>query len=219
MKMKEERNQILAVSSRLLEAGMVHEGQGNISIFDRKSNLVAITPSAVPYHQRKTEDICVVDLNGAIVEGEWKPTSEIHLHLIFYTNRNDIYAVIHTHALKSTVFGIFDQEQMPMVLTEAAMKLGENVAIAPYARPGSEELAEVTFKAVGNGFAAIMAHHGAITVGASLDQAYGAAIAVESTAEILIYARTLGRDPISLDEEEVKELYKLAQGHKPQRNT
>ena len=218
MKMKEERNQILAVSSRLLEAGMVHEGQGNICIFDRKSNLVAITPSAVPYHQRKTEDICVVDLNGAIVEGEWKPTSEIHLHLIFYTNRNDINAVIHTHAPRSTVFGIFDLDQMPMVLTEAAERLGGNVPIAPYAQPGSEELAEVTFKAMGDGFAAIMAHHGAITVGASLDKAYGAAIAVESTAEILIDARTLVRDPITLDEEEVKELYKRAQGHKPQRN-
>jgi L-ribulose-5-phosphate 4-epimerase len=217
MKMKDERNQILTISSRLLEAGLVMEGQGNISIYDRQTNLVAITPSAVPYNQRKAEDICIVDLNGHLLEGQWKPTSEIPLHLIFYKKRKDVDAVIHTHAPKSTVFGLFDQKQMPMVLTEAAMKLGGAIPIAPYARPGSEELAEVTFTAVGNGLAAIMAHHGAITVGASLEKAYAAAIAVEMTAKTLIYARALDREPIALDEEEVKDLYRLYQEHKPQK--
>ena len=218
MIMIDERTQILDVSSRLLEAGLVMEGQGNISIYDRQTGLIAITPSAVPYHQREKKDICIIDIAGNIVEGEWKSTSETPLHLIFYKRRNDINAVIHTHAPKSTVFGLFDQEQMPMILTEAAMVLGGDVPIAPYARPGSEELAEVTLNAVGRGFAAIMANHGAITTGTTLEKAYHAAIAVEKTAETLIYARVLGREPKLLDDKEVKELFMLYQGHKPQKS-
>jgi L-ribulose-5-phosphate 4-epimerase len=219
MKMKDKRNQILNISTSLLDAGLVMEGQGNISIYDRQEGYIAITPSAVPYNQREVEDICIVDLESNLIEGQWKPTSEIPLHLIFYKKRNDVNAVIHTHAPKSTVFGLFDQEQMPMVLTESAIKLGGDVPIAPYARPGTEELAEVTFKSVGDGFAAIMAHHGVITVGQSLEKAYQAAIAVETTAEMLLYAGALGLKPNTLNREEVEELFKLFQGHKPQKSS
>jgi L-ribulose-5-phosphate 4-epimerase len=218
MKMLNQRKSILSVSSKLLDAGLIYEGQGNISVFDRESGLVAITPSAVPYNKREVKDICIVDVEGNVIEGEWKPTSETPLHLIYYKKRPGINAVIHTHAPKATVFGIFGSEPMPMVLTEAAMNLGNSVPIAPYARPGSDELAEITLKAVGDGFAAIMAHHGVITVGATLEIAYAASIAVETTAETLIFARAMDREPNPISDQEVKELYKLYQDHKPQKS-
>jgi ribulose-5-phosphate 4-epimerase/fuculose-1-phosphate aldolase len=217
MKLSKERKKILEISDKLIAAGVIHNGQGNISIYDRDSGLAAITPSAVPYEERKPEDICVVDLNGKQLEGERKPTSETPLHLIYYKRRPDILAVIHTHAPKATVFGVIGKESMPMILNEAAMGIGGAVPIAPYARPGSVELAEVTCEAVGNGFAAIMAHHGLITVGTTIDLALSATLAVESTADTIIMARSMGIEPIALDHEEVELLREMFLEYKPRK--
>jgi ribulose-5-phosphate 4-epimerase/fuculose-1-phosphate aldolase len=135
--------------------------------------------------------------------------------MIYYKKRLDVTAVIHTHAPKATVFGVIGNEPMPMILNEAAMCIGGAVPIAPYARPGSEELAEVTCEAVGDGFAAIMAHHGLITVGSTIDLAYSATIAVESTADTIIMARSMGIEPIALDNDEVDKLREMFMGYKP----
>lgn len=216
MKLAEQRKQILVISQKLIQAGVIHDGQGNISIYDRESGLVAMTPSAVPYDQRKAEDICVIDLAGELVEGSWKPTSEKALHLVYYRNRPDVNAVIHTHAPKATVFGVIGTDPMPMIINEAAVCLGQPVPIAPYAKPGTEHLAEVTCEATGNGYAAIMAHHGLISVGPTLERAYIATVAVESTAGTIIAARSMGCEPIPLADPEVRELHALLTGYKPQ---
>lgn len=218
MKLVEERKKILEISQKLIAAGLVHDGHGNFSIYNRESGLVAITPSAVPYNQRDVEDICVVDLDGNLVEGNWKSTWETNLHLIYYQKREDVNAVVHTHAPKATVFGVIGNEPMPMILNEAAMGAGGSVPIAPYARPGSDELAEVTFEATGDGFAAIMAHHGLITVGPDMNLAYIGTIAVESTANTLIMARSMGCEAIAFSDEEVKILREMfITGYKPKK--
>jgi ribulose-5-phosphate 4-epimerase/fuculose-1-phosphate aldolase len=218
MKLIKERKKILEISQKLIAAGLVHDGHGNFSIYNRESNLVAITPSAVPYNQRDVEDICVVDLDGNLVEGKWKSTWETNLHLIYYREREDVNAVVHTHAPKATVFGVIGTEPMPMILNEAAMGAGGPVPIAPYARPGTDELAEVTFKATGEGFAAIMAHHGLITVGPDINLAYIGTIAVEATANTLIMARSMGCGTIAFSDEEVKILREMfITGYKPKK--
>lgn len=215
MKLQNEREKIIATGKKLLADGVIHDGQGNFSIYNRESGLVAITPSAVPYNERTAEDICIVDLDGNMIEGKWKSTSETFLHLIYYQKRSDVCAVIHTHALKSTVFGIIGNEPMPMVLNEASMGLGGSVPIAPYARPGTKELAEVTFDAIGDGYAAIMAHHGLITVGDTIEHAYFGTLAAEATAEVLIMARSMGAKTIVMGDDEVKVLREIFMGYKP----
>jgi len=217
MKLIEERKRILEISNKLITAGFIHNGQGNVSIYNREIGLAAITPSAVPYEERELEDICVVDLDGNIIEGKWKSTSETSMHLIYYKKRSDVNAVIHTHAPKATVFGIIGNEPMPMILNEASMGIGGAVPIAPYGRPGSEELAEVTCEAVGDGFAAIMAHHGLITVGPTIDLAFVATAAVETTADTIIMARSMGKEPIAMPDNEVKILREMFMGYKPQK--
>ncbi|NQS91131.1 MAG: class II aldolase/adducin family protein [Chloroflexi bacterium] len=217
MRLIEERKKILNFSNKLLRAGIIQDGQGNLSIFDRKTGLIAITPSAIPYQERDIEDICIVDLDGNIIEGKWKTTSETSLHLIYYNKRTDINAVIHTHAPKATVFGVIGEEPMPMVLNEAAMGLGGAVPIAPYARPGSEELAKVTFQTTGDGIAAIMAHHGLITVGERIELAYLGTLAAEATAETLILVRAMGCEAKSLNAAEVKILREMYFGYKPRK--
>lgn len=218
MKLVQQRNKILEISQKLLDAGLVHDGHGNLSICDRASGLVAITPSAVPYGQRELDDICVADLKGDLVEGKWKPSLETNLHLIYYRNREDVNAVVHTHAPQATVFGVTGNEPMPMILNEAAMAVGNPVPIAPYARPGTDELAEVTFQATGAGVAAIMAHHGLIAVGPTIDAAYLATIAVETTANTLIMVRSMGSEAIPLSAEEVQILRDMyLKGYNPKK--
>ena len=218
MILHKERKEILKYSKILLDAGLIHNGQGNISLFNREENLAAITPSGVPYEDRDLSDICVVDLEGNLVEGNWKPTSETPMHLIYYKKREDVNAVVHTHAPKSTVLGIIGDEPLPMVLNESAMCIGGPVPIAPYARPGSEELAQVNFQTMGDGSAVILAHHGLITVGSTLAWACQISIAVETTAAAVIPARSMGKEPHILDENEVAILRQMIQGYGPQKS-
>jgi ribulose-5-phosphate 4-epimerase/fuculose-1-phosphate aldolase len=122
---------------------------------------------------------------------------------------SDIRAVVHTHAPYATIFGIIGEESMPMVLNEAAMGLGGAVPVAPYTRPGTEALAEVTFNATGEGVAVIMAHHGLVTLGDTLDEAYTATAAAEHTARALYRVRSMGVKAKVLSDSEVKTLREI----------
>lgn len=217
MILEELRKEILAVSQTLIDKGVISDGQGNISAFAKEEGLIAITPSAVPYADREPRDICVVDKEGSLIEGRWQPTSEMALHLVFYRDRSDVSAVVHTHPPYTTVFGIIGSKPMPMVLNEAAMGLGGEVPVAPYGRPGTEELAEITCRAAGGGTAAIMAHHGLVTVGETLPQAVISTIAAEDTARAIILARSMGAQVQALAEAEVAVLREMFLGYQPQR--
>ena len=216
MLLKKQRTKIIAMGKQLMAAGLVHDGQGNLSIYDSASGYIAITPSAVPYAEREIEDICVVNLQGELIEGRWLPTSEIALHLIFYQQRNDVQAVVHTHAAFATAFSITGQAVLPILLNESAMALGGPVPVAPYGRPGTQELAQLTCDAAKDGNAAIMAHHGLVTVGSSLREAYRATLAVEATAQALFYARCMGGVVQALDDDEVFSLYEMGKNYVPQ---
>ena len=203
------RQEIVTLGNELTRQGLAHDGQGNLSVIDRKQGLVAITPSAVRYAKRRAEDICVVDLDGDLIEGHWKPTSEMTLHLVFYNRREKVSAVVHTHAPYSSVFSILDQPSMPMVLSEAAMALGGALPVAPYRRPGTQELADTTEQAYGPAAGVIMAHHGLVTTGSNLHLAHQATLAAEFTARALIMARSMGASVNELDEAEVAELRRI----------
>ncbi len=206
MLLKELREEIVRTGLEMVSAKLAHNGQGNISAYDRENGLIAITPSAVPYSERQPEDICVVDIQGNVIEGNWMPTSEHALHMVFYRNRSDVNAVVHTHALHSTVFGVIGVDELPVVLNEAAMGMGGPIPVAPYGRPGTQELAEITYTATGDGVGAIMAHHGLVTVGRNLAQAYVSTQAIEATAKTVILARSMGAELVILDADEVNTL-------------
>lgn len=188
------------LAQQLVPDGLAHGAQGNISACDRESGLVAVTPSAIPYRSMKPEDIVVTDLQGKVVKGKWKPTSEVQMHTIFYRERKDVNAVVHTHAPYASVFAI-THEQIPPVLTEAACCLTGPVPVAPYRAPGSMELAEIVFKTLGDGVAVILAQHGLLTVGPSLAEAYDSTLAAENTARLVVWAKSMGSQVVTLDPE------------------
>jgi L-ribulose-5-phosphate 4-epimerase len=204
MMLPDERKLIVDIGKQILANGLAHDGQGNISIYNRQQGYIAITPSGVPYEKRQPEDICVVTLDGKRVEGKWQPTSEHALHYAFYKKRADVNAVLHTHAKYSTVFSITGKESMPVVLAEAGMLLGGPVPVAPYARPGTDAVGEVTVKAANGGRAAIMANHGLVTVADELDRALKVSVAVEEMAHAIVLASSLSASPAEIEANEAK---------------
>ena len=208
MLLKGLRGDVLATARRMVTDGLAYGAQGNVSALDPETGLIAITPSAIEYREMKVEDVVVVDKRGKVVEGQWGPTSETPMHTIFYHERSDVGAVVHTHAPYATILAVIG-EPVPMVLAEAALCLGGPVPVAPYRRPGTEDLARIVLETMGGGVGVLLAHHGLITVGANLKQAYAATIAAETSARIVVTARSMDAQPVELDPDEVADLREI----------
>jgi L-fuculose-phosphate aldolase len=179
------REAVTAHARRLVADGLVVGTAGNISV--RLEDRVAITPSAVPYEELTPDRVALVALDGTVIEGD--PSREVPLHLAVY-GETDAGAVIHTHspwatALACTVDGL------PAVHYLVA-ELGGPVRVAPYATPGSEELGRVLFPALAGRSAVLLASHGALTIGATLEQAYARAVLLEWLCALYARARSLG---------------------------
>lgn len=203
------RAKVLEIANQMLMDGVVHGSQGNVSARDPETGFIAITPSAIPYGQLQAHEICIIRNSGEIVDAVWTPTSERLLHLAIYARRGDVNAVVHSHALYSSVFGVVHLPLNP-ILTEAAMCVGDDVPVAEYRRPGTQDLADITANTLGSGSCVIMAHHGLVTVGRSLDEAYDSTLAVETSARVMIMAQSMGEHPSALPAEEaaaMRELY------------
>jgi L-ribulose-5-phosphate 4-epimerase len=106
IKYEDIRRQVLEAALRSNELGLIHGTSGNISIRDEKDNVVAITPSGIPYQTMKVEDIAIVDLDGNWIDGPYKPSSETPMHTGILKNRPDMNAVVHTHSKYATVMSM-----------------------------------------------------------------------------------------------------------------
>ena len=101
---REYRELVRKAGVRMLDSGLTVCTWGNVSFCDRETGLVYITPSGMDYHDLVDEDICVFDLNGRHVEGDRRPSIELHMHLGCLNARPEANAVLHTHPIYSTVF-------------------------------------------------------------------------------------------------------------------
>lgn len=96
------REEVLEANLDLVRHGLVTLTWGNVSGVDRGSGLVAIKPSGVPYEEMSVEDIVVVDLDGRIVEGKRRPSTDVPTHLLLYRSYTEIGGVVHTHSTWAT---------------------------------------------------------------------------------------------------------------------
>jgi L-fuculose-phosphate aldolase len=149
-----ERTAVVEYGRRLIQSHLTTGSGGNISIFNREQNLVAIKPSGVDYFLMKPEDVVVVTPQGEIVEGDLNPSSEIRMHLALLNYRSDINAVVHTHQVYSTTIACMNWE-LPAVHYLVGFS-GNKVPLAKYATFGSQELADNIVAAIGNYNACLM---------------------------------------------------------------
>lgn len=184
------------VARRLAAEGLVLGTAGNVS--QRVDDRVAVTPTGAVLADLEPGDICIVGLDGAQLEGPLAPTSELDLHL-GAMNRHGCGAVVHTHAPLSTAVACVVDE-LPCV-HYAMLALGGDVPVAPYTTFGTPELAEYVVAALEGRTAALMASHGAVTVGADATAAMDLALLLEWAAGVYLNASKVGT-PHVLDQAE-----------------
>jgi L-fuculose-phosphate aldolase len=193
------RRQVAEAGRRLVADGLVLGTAGNIST--RIGDLVAISPSSIPYHLVTTEDVCVVDLAGTPVAG-LPPSSETPMHLAIYAH-TDAGAVVHHHGLASAAVSTVVSELPP--LHYYALRLGGPTRVARYATFGTEELARSVLAALEDRTAALLQNHGAVGYGDTLDGAYDRAELLEWLCNLHIQAHRMG-SPRVLSEAELADV-------------
>lgn len=200
----EEKKELVEYGKKMSAEGLSSGTSGNLSIYLKEEGVVLITPSGIGYFDTEPEDIVVMDLDGNIVEGSRKPSSEWHLHTLFYKNKPEARAVVHTHSKYCTTLSTL---RMPIkavhyVIADAGT---DEVPCAPYRRYGTEELAKVAVEIAGKSNAVLLANHGIVVCGKNLKSAYGLAKGMEYVAEIQVTAMSIG-EPVVLTKEEMEEV-------------
>lgn len=172
-------------------SGLVTWTSGNISARDPDSGLVVIKPSGVMYDELRPEDHVVLDLEGNVVEGTLKPSSDTASHLYIYRQRPDINGVVHTHSPYATAFAAVGKS-IPVCLTAIADEFGQEIPCAGFALIGGEEIGEQVVENIGTCAAVLLKNHGVFTVGKSARAAVKAAVMVEDVAKTVHLALQIG---------------------------
>jgi L-fuculose-phosphate aldolase len=181
------REEVASAARTLAEEGLLIGTAGNVSAHD--GSTVAVTATGVRLAECSPADVTLVDLDGTLVAGRLRPTSELDLHLAVYrasANR----AVVHTHAPFATAVACA-LDELP-VLHYQQLLLGGAIRVAPYATFGTPELAAHTLTALEGRHAALLANHGSVAVGDDLDSAVERALLLEWLAQLHHRASALG---------------------------
>lgn len=181
------REQVAGAARDLARDGLFIGTAGNVSL--RDGDLVAVTGTGVVLEGCRPDDVTVVSRTGEVVEGELAPTSELSLHLGVYDDTGAT-AVVHTHAPYSTAVACV-LDELP-VLHYQQLLLGGAVRVAPYATFGTPALAAAVRTALQGRHAALMANHGSVAIGASLESAVDNALLLEWLATLHHRASALG---------------------------
>jgi len=153
------------------------------------------------------EDILVMDLEGNVIEGTRKASSDTEGILYIFKNRKDINVVIHTHQPYATAIGLV-QDKFEVNLTTLANACGGDVAVTPFSSAGSVDMGKDTVKYLGNSLAVILSNHGVMAVGKDLKQALCSAVYLEEAAKTFLAAKSVG-EPKKMSREQVKQAVEL----------
>ncbi len=185
------RSEIHRLNLELPKNGLVTWTSGNVSGRDPTSGLVVIKPSGIRYEELTPENMVVVDQDGKVVDGTFKPSSDVHAHLYVYRHRPDVNGVVHTHSTFATAFAAVGRS-IPPVLTAICDEFGGPIPCGGYARVGGDEIGRVLIDSIGDSPAILMKNHGVFTVGQTPEAAVKAAVMVEDVARTVFYALQLG---------------------------
>lgn len=189
--LEELKQQLHQLHLLLPQNGLVTWTGGNVSARDPVTNLVVIKPSGVMYDVLRPEDHVVLDLDGRIIEGTCKPSSDTASHLYIYRHRPDVNGVVHTHSPYATAFAALGRP-IPVYLTAIADEFGGPIPCAGFALIGGEAIGEQVIQHIGASPAVLLKNHGVFTVGKSARAAVKAAVMSEDVARTVWYALQLG---------------------------
>lgn len=192
------RSEVAAAARRLAAEGLLIGTAGNVSLLDPETGHLAITATGVVLGDCTVDQVSVIDPHGRLVAGDLEPTSELELHLSVAAG-GGVGAVVHTHAPAATAVSCV-RESLPVIHYQQLL-LGGEIPVAPYATFGTSALAASVSALLVGRSAVLMANHGAVTTGSSLDKAVENALLLEWCCRLLLDASLLG-SPRFLDDAE-----------------
>lgn len=204
MGIREIREELVATARQMLADGLVTFTAGNLSLRIPGEEAIAITPTSRPYNTMEPEDVPIVTLDGRVVDGQLKPSSETPMHTMIFRHRPDVNAVVHTHSPHALAFAVA-HEPIPLLCIEGLATRAMSVLVAEFGLPGTEEIGQRALEALDRqpgSQAVLLANHGLLTIGKSLEEAYSIASKVETEAMVYHLALGVGR-PVPLTEEQV----------------
>ena len=178
---------------------------GNVSARDFDSGLVVIKPSGIRYEDLGPNHMVVVDLDGNVVEGALKPSSDTASHLYIYRHRPDVGGVVHTHSRYATAFAAVGKE-IPCVLTAMGDEFGGAIPCGGFALIGDEGIGKIVVETIGKSPAVLLKNHGVFTIGKSATAAVKAAVMTEDVAATVWMALQIGT-PDVIPQEDVERLH------------
>jgi len=198
------RHEIVRIGKLVYQKGWIAANDGNISVRLNDGRILC-TPTNVSKGMMEVDDLIVCDGQGAKLEGRRERTSEIAMHLTIYGMRPDIHAVLHAHPPVATGFAVAGRALDLALLPEVVIGLG-SVPLAKYGLPGTPELTAGMLDLIPKYDAILMANHGCVAYGLTIEQAFFRMEVVEHSARITLVAELLG-GPKVLPREEVSKLF------------
>lgn len=199
--LNELRAEICRLHGELTRNHLVTWTSGNVSGRDAQTGLVVIKPSGIRYEDLTPESMVVVNLDGQIIEGTCKPSSDTLAHVYIYRHRPDVNGVVHTHSTFATAWAAVGKP-IPPVLTAICDEFGGPIPVGAYAKIGGDEIGREIIRSIGTSPAILMQQHGVFTIGKTPEAAVKAAVMVEDVARTVYYAFQLGQ-PVEIPTEEV----------------
>ena len=191
------KTQIIEAGLKIYQRGLVAANDGNLSV-RVGDNALWVTPTGVSKGSM-TEDMLVkVDLEGNLLEGDRKPSSETRMHLRIYRENPEVRAVIHAHPPAATAFACAGLPLDRPIIQEAVVFLGP-VPVAPFALPGSQAVADSVAPYCRDHRALLLEYHGAVTWGDTMEQAHYRMECLEQLAQVTLHLKTLGCDRVIPD--------------------
>ena len=192
MILKTLREELVVLNQALPENGLVTWTSGNVSMRDPETGYVAIKASGVKFPDLTPESMVVLDLDGKVIDGTLKPSSDTTSHLYIYQRRPDVYGIVHTHSNYATAFAALGKP-IPVYLTAQADEFGGPVPCGGFALIGGEQVGQAVIEAIGDSPAVLLKNHGVFTVGPSGEAALKAAVMVEDIARTVWLALQIGQ--------------------------
>ena len=188
----ERKQAVLRTAKKAYREKLMAGTSGNMSVFIPERGYMIITPSSYDYEIMEEKDMVVTDLEGNMIEGCHRPSSEWRMHAEIYKSLPHVRAVVHTHSPYATSFAVNHQE-IPVVLIEMIPFLKGKIEVSAYAKQGSAQVGLNAAEILRRKNACLMANHGVVAVGESVESAYINSVYVEDTAKIYYMALTSGR--------------------------
>jgi L-fuculose-phosphate aldolase len=206
---EELKKEIIHVMISLHQRGLMTGIGGNASVRVEGTNEIWTTPSGLYKPRLKTEDLVKIDIEGNVIEGLFKPTSEWYIHTAIYKKRADVNAIVHTHSPIATGLALAGVTIKPITV-EAALMLAR-VPIVPFYYPGTKELAQAVSEHIMGNRILLLQNHGVIGVGYDLIEAVSVVELLEECAMMTWVASHFGEPSLlpAHDIELIKKLYKI----------